>query len=316
MMSFSQEIKEELTGVRLRRESDANMLTAGYTLAAASLKYSREHGQWGLHYVSESTTAINFIAKLACKSYELEQETVLNVHQRLNARNTELLLYGRGVDSLCLDSGLMSYDENGDKSFATVLPKGLESEHLCRAFIRGVFLACGTVSDPATGCRAELVLRSEFLAREIQRLLSERDIPPKLTNRKHMWIVYFKNGDMVEDFLTFMGAGEAMLKVREYRMIREVKNNSNREVNCFSANMEKTARASAVQSENIRLVMTELGADALSEELYEVASARMEEPELTLSQLAQKLGIGKSAVNYRLKRIAAIADDIRNGRGL
>ena len=310
-MSFSAEVKEELISVRLRRSDDAVKLVSGYTLAAASLKYSRAHRQWGLHYVSENPACINFIAKLAVKAYELESEIALNVHQRLHARNTELFLYGPGVDALCFDSGLMSLDENGEKSFETKLPEGLDSEHSCRAFVRGVFLACGTVSDPKSSCHAELVLKNEFVAEELIKLLSEREIPPKLSRRRGLFVVYMKNGDTVEDFLTFMGAGEAMLAVREQRMLREVKNNSNREVNCFSANMEKAAKASAQQMEDIRLIISELGPDALSEGLYEVAYARMGNPELTLAELAKAIGIGRSAVNYRLKRISALAAEIR-----
>ena len=313
-MSFSREVKEELIDVRLRREADGAMLLAGATLSAASLKYSRSASAWGLHYVSESSSFIGFIAKLALRSYGLENEISLNVHERLKARNTELFLYGKRLDELCVDSGLFSIGEDGEKDFDIHLPEGLESEHLCRAFIRGVFLACGSVSDPATGCHAEMVLKNEYVAREIARLLTERDIPPKVSKRKNLWVVYMKNGDTVEDFLTFMGAGESMLSVREQRMIREVKNNSNREVNCFNANMDKAAKAAASQIEDIELILTELGSDSLSEELYEVAAARMNEPELTLAELSEKIGIGRSAVNYRLKKISSIANDIRNGK--
>lgn len=311
-MSFSAEVKEELIDVRLRRSDDAVKLVSGFTLAGASLMFSRAHRCWGLHYVSENASCINFIAKLACKNYELEPEIALNVHQRLHARNTELFLYGGGVDRLCIDSGLMSLDENGEKSFETTLPEGLDSEHSCRAFIRGVFLACGTVSDPASGCHAELVLKNEHIAEALCRLLAEREIPPRISKRRGSSVVYMKNGDTVEDFLTFMGAGEAMLAVREQRMIRELKNNSNREVNCFYANTEKAAKASASQVEDIKLIISELGPDALNEDLYEVAYARMGNPELSLSQLANAVGIGRSAVNYRLKRIAALAEEIRS----
>lgn len=310
-MSFSREVKEELIEVRLRRGSDGAMLVAGATLAAASLKYSRQLRTWGLHYVSENSSGISFIAKLACRTYDLSQEISLNVHQRLKARNTELFLYGKDMDKLCFDSGLISYDENGDRSFETRLPDGLDSEHGLRAFIRGIFLVCGTVSDPKTGCHAELVLKSEFLANEVARLLAEKEIPPRVARRKNLYIVYMKNGDIVEDFLTFMGAGESMLQVREQRMIREAANNSNREVNCFNANMDKAAKASAAQVEDIALIMTELGADGFSEELYEVAKARMENPEMTLTELSALLGLGRSAVNYRLKKISRIADDLR-----
>lgn len=310
-MSFSHEVKDELLEVRLRRNEDGRMLVSGYTLAIAALKYSRAHRTWGLHYVSEYSPGIGFAAKLACRNYELEHEISLNVHERLNARNTELFLYGPGVERLEIESGLISVDKNGERSYETHLPKGLDAEHSLRAFVRGLFLACGTVADPEKGCQAELVFKNEAAAHETAKLLCERGIPPKIAKRRSLFVLYFKNGDSVEDFLTFMGAGEAMLRVREHRMLRELKNMSNREVNCFSANMEKAARASASSVEDITLIMSQVGPDALSEELYAVAEARMAEPELTLSQLAEKLGLGRSAVNYRLRKIAAIASEIR-----
>lgn len=298
--------------VRIRRDADGAKLVSGATLAAASLKYSRQLRTWGLHYVSESAAFINFIAKLACRSYKLEREISLNVHERLKARNTELFLYGEGLDDLCVDSGLMTLDPEGERCFDLRIPEGLEEDIPLRTFIRGAFLACGTVSDPYKSCHAEMVFKNEFVARWLAETLSNRGIPPKVALRRNLWVVYIKNGDTVEDFLTFMGAGESMLKISEQRMLREVKNNSNREVNCFNANMDKAAKASAAQMDDIRLILTRYGADALSEELYEVASARMDGPELTLTELSEKLGIGRSAVNYRLKKIAAIAQQIRD----
>lgn len=312
-MSFSQEVKDELIGVRLRRDDDGAKLVAGAVLSSAVLKYSRRLRAWGLNLVSENEACINFIAKLALRCYELEHVIVLKEHQRLKALNTELFLYGKDLDRLCVDAGLVSYDQNGEKSYVTSIPKGLEAEHSLRAFIRGAFLMCGTVASPEKSCQAELVLKNEAAAKGIARLLTERGIPPKLTTRRNLFIVYMKNGDTVEDFLTFMGAGESMLLLSEQRMIRGAANKANREINCLSANLEKAARASAQQMEDIELVITNLGADALSEELYETARARMDNPELTLSELAEKLEVGRSAVNYRLKKIAGLADEIRSG---
>lgn len=311
-MSFSWEVKDELIDVRLRKAEDGLMLVAGYTLAIASLKYSRANRAWGLHYVSEYTPGVNFVAKLACRNYKLTQEISINVHERLRARNTELFLCGEDVEKLEMDSGLLSVDCEGERSYDAHIPAGLESEHAVRAFIRGMFLACGTVSDPEKATHAEMVFKHETIAREAAALLEERGIPPKVVKRRNLFVLYMKKGETVCDFLTFMGAGEAMLKLDDQRMIREVANNSNREVNCFSANMEKVAKASAAQMEDITLIMTELGPDALSEDLYEVAEARMAYPELTLAELSHQLGIGRSAVNYRFKKIAAIAAELRS----
>lgn len=311
-MSFSREVKEELIEVRLRREEDGAKLVCGAALSAGTLSYSQKLRTWGLKLVSESREVISFLSKLALRSFELEQETINKRHERLRANNTELFLYGKGLDALMEGAGLLSLDENGDRCYDARIPSGLESEHSLRAFIRGMFLACGTVSDPAKRCHVELVLKNENIAKGVMELLTERGIPPKLAKRKSLWVLYIKNGDTAEDFLTFMGAGESMMRLSEQRMLREVRNNSTREVNCLLANMDKAAKASAKQVEDISLIVSRLGFDAFSEELYEVAKARLDEPELSLSQLADKLGLGKSAVNYRLKKIAAIAEDLRN----
>lgn len=313
-MSFSQEVKEELVEVRLRRDEDGAKLVCGAVLSAASLKYSQKLKKWGLKLVSENEPCINLIAKLAKKSYGLDNQISLNVHERLNARNTELFLYGDNIFTLCSESGLMSIDENGDRSYVTHLPSGLDSDHALRAFIRGIFMMCGSVSDPRKGCHAELVFKNEQTAASVTELLSNRGIPPKLSKRRSLYVVYFKSGDTLEDFLTFMGAGGSMLSVSETRMIRDAANNVNRELNCFSANLEKTAKASVSQTEDINLIISVLGFDALSEELYDIAKERLDNPEYSLSQLAQKLGIGRSAVNYRLKKIALIAEELRNGK--
>lgn len=315
-MSFSKTVKKELTDVRVRHDIDRLMILSGYTLSIASLKYVAKAAGWGLRYVSESGFAVSFISKLIGQAYDVERELSITVHQRLHAKNTELTVYGGDIEKLMLDTGMASLTPGGERSFDICLPDGLDSEHACRAFVRGVFLACGSVSDPAKGCHAELVLKNEMLARYILQRLSETGIKGKLTIRKNSWIVYLKEGEMVEDFLTFMGAGEAMLAVREHRMLREIANNSNREVNCFSANMEKAAKASAAQIEDITLILAERGADCMNEQLYEVAEARMANPDMTLNQLADLLGLGKSAVNYRLRRIAALALEIKQELGL
>ena len=314
-MSFSQTVKKELADVRLRHDEDRLLLISGYTLAIASLKYVKSGG-WGLRYVSECAPAVRFIAKLISQAYDIDQQISVTVHQRLHAKNTELTVFGRELEKLMLDTGFATLEPDGTRSFTRRLPEGLENDHACRAFIRGVFLACGSVSDPAKGCHAELVIKDELLARTILKLLADKGVSGKLTIRKSTWVVYFKEGEKVEDFLTFMGAGEAMLAVSEQRMLREIANNSNREVNCFSANMEKAARASAAQVEDIRLILTEKGTDCLTDELYEVASARMANPDMTLSQLAELLEIGKSAVNYRLRKLAEIAKCIKLELGI
>lgn len=315
-MSFSQTVKVELTKVKLHHKEDTLALISGYVLSIASLKLVSPKEGWGLRCVGECRPAVNFAAKLMCQSYELDQRISLTQHQRLNAKSIELLVYGKGLDELMTDTGFAVRNELGELSFDQRIPDVLIEEHAARAFVRGVFLACGSVSDPAKGCHAELVLKNEQLARFLLALLNEREIRGRLTVRKSAWVVYLKDGDMVEDFLTLIGAGEAMLAVSEQRLLREAANNTNREVNCFSANTEKAAKASAAQVEDIKLILQERGTDCLNEQLFYTAMARLDNPELSLSQLAELMGIGKSAVNYRLGRLSAMAKEIKQELGI
>ncbi len=313
MISFAGKVKDELTRVRLKREPDAKALLAGFTVAIASLKFVPSTRSWGVRYVSESRSAVDFAARLIKQYYNLSMELSVTEHERLRAKNVELTVFGDGIDAFMEDTGLISTDESGERSLTPTIPESIDSEHAQKAFVRGVFLACGSVSNPQKGCHAELVCRSRMLSDAIRGLLLPYGISMKSSVRKSAYVLYVKDGDAVEGFLAYIGASEAVLAVGEQRMIREIRNESNRSVNCITSNMEKTAKTSARQCEDIRLICRIKGIDSLPESLAVIAEARINNPEMTLSELADAVGIGRSAVNYRLGKISQIAQELREG---
>lgn len=159
----------------------------------------------------------------------------------------------------------------------------------------------------------EIVCRTERLAQGIMDLLSEFGLNAKRFERKASQVVYIKDGDMICGFLALLGASEAALRIEDARMLKNARNDAIRITNYETANMQKTAKAAAAQIINIELIAARIGIKALPQPLFEVAEARLNNPEATLSQLAQMLGLGKSCVNSRLKKISDIAQDIETG---
>lgn len=312
--SFTSSVKAELVSQRIRRREDALALLSAFTLAIASLKYVPDKRTWGVHYVLKSKEAVELAAKLIGQYYSLECRLSEVRHQRLKARYYELIAFGAGVDGFLLDTGLMSVDSEGERQYLPVIPEDvLTTDTQKRMFIRGLFLACGMVSVPEKSYHAEFVIQNEALALGAAKLLGECGIEPKLTNRKGSRVVYIKEGEKLEDLLAFMGASSAMMRVSNERIVKQAKNEANRSVNCISANLDRVARSAQRQAEDIRLVLDTVGAENLPDELRIVAEERLNNFELSLSELADELGIGRSAVNYRLKKLHEMAEDIRSG---
>ncbi|MBQ3938919.1 MAG: DNA-binding protein WhiA [Clostridia bacterium] len=312
--SFSSKIKSELSGLRVKRASDARALLSAFTLGIGSLKFVPEARSWGVHYVLKSKEALELAAKLTSQYWGLTAKLSEVMHERLNARYCELMAYGDGTEKYMLDTGIMSLDGEGGKQFVPVVPEAaIKTETQMKMFVRGLFLACGMVSKPEKSYHAEFVTANEAVVPAAVRILSEHGIEPKLTKRKNSIVIYIKDGDKLEDLLAYIGASAAMMEVSNERIVKQAKNEANRSVNCISANLERVAQTAKHQAEDIRLVIDTLGMEKLPQELRDVAVERLNNYELSLAELADELGIGKSAVNYRLKKLRQMADDIRTG---
>ena len=183
----------------------------------------------------------------------------------------------------------------------------------CRnAFISGAFLSCGTVSSPQKDYHLEFTVAYLNLAKSFITLLEEMELSPKLVKRKGYNVVYFKDSEAIEDFLYIMGASASMFEMMNVKIVKEIRNSANRKANCETANIEKTIQASMPQIEAILKIKKKKGLDFLSEPLREMAQARLDNPELSLAELAASFDppLSKSGANHRLKRIEQIAKEL------
>ena len=181
----------------------------------------------------------------------------------------------------------------------------LEEDGCGAAFLRGAFLAGGSVSDPHKGFHMELSCAHYSVSREVHALLAELGFPPHDSARSGSYLLYFKRADVIADLMTLLGAPHAALEVMSAQVERDMNNKVNRQINCDSANADKVVATAQAQLEAILRIQSEYGLDILPEKLQEAALLRIANPEASLADLA-KLSfphVTKSTLNYRLKKI-------------
>ncbi|SHI92295.1 DNA-binding protein WhiA [Pseudobutyrivibrio xylanivorans] len=181
-----------------------------------------------------------------------------------------------------------------------------------RAFIRGAFLAAGSISDPNKGYHFEIVCNNPQQAKLLQKAMKAFDVEAKVVRRTGKHVVYIKDGAQIVEVLRVMEAAHSVMDLENIRVVKEVRGTINRKVNCETANIGKTVNAAVRQIEDINLISERIGLENLPVQLQEIANIRLAYPDTPLADLGQLLDppIGKSGVNHRFKKLAAIAKEL------
>ncbi|MCC8163119.1 MAG: DNA-binding protein WhiA, partial [Lachnospiraceae bacterium] len=223
---------------------------------------------------------------------------------------------GREARRLLTGTQLMDPDGNMDGCMARI-HSHLLRQSCCRcAFIRGAFLAAGSVSDPEKSYHFEIVCVDQEKAEEIRSVLDGFGIDAKIVLRKRHFVVYVKEGSQIVDLLGLTGAHVSLMQLENVRIVKEVRNSVNRKVNCETANLNKTVSAAVRQIEDIQYIDQRVGLKHLSGGLSETAGLRLEYPDASLKELGDMLDppVGKSGVNHRLRRLSMMAERLREGK--
>lgn len=262
-------------------------------------------------------------------SSEIKEELILHYTKKKPARKAELaaliLLDEKNV-SKDPEKGVFIYTFtslrktfNIDLEYEELLhPEGLVKENESkRAFLRGAFLAKGMVSDPEKSYHFEIVTDEKKDADFLKKLMESFDISPKSSIRRAKQVVYLKEANDIADILNVIEAPKALMNFENARIVREVRGNINRQVNCETANINKTVAASMKQIEDIHYIEKTIGLDALDENLQQIAHLRLENSEIALSELGKLADppIGKSGVSHRMRKLGEIAKELRKQRG-
>lgn len=181
-----------------------------------------------------------------------------------------------------------------------------------QAFVRGAFIACGSVSDPAKRYHLEFVVQDVELAETLGLILRELplSLQPGVVQRQGSWVVYMKGSGQIEDFLTYTGATNASMSLMQTKMYKEALNNINRQSNFETANIDKTYSASARQTAAIAVISDTKGLNILEEDLRRVAELRLHNPEMTLKEMSEALGMSRSGVNHKMQKLLKLSGEI------
>ncbi|MBR2578091.1 MAG: DNA-binding protein WhiA, partial [Erysipelotrichaceae bacterium] len=219
-------------------------------------------------------------------------------------------------EAILRECGILMIRE-GHNYFADGIYSGLiKSKCDRRAYLRGIFLGVGTMSNPEKAYHLEFVMNSEAMANDLKKLINSfTDLSAKVVARGKKYIVYMKKADYISDTLAIMGASGQVLKLEDIRIRKSMMNTARRAMNCDSANVDRVIDASMKQVESIRLIAENKGLNWLEPKLLEVAVIRLEHPEASLQALGEMCDppLKKSGVNNRLRKIEEIADRIRTG---
>ncbi len=317
-MSFSGEVKNELVRqISASRHCQIAELSA--LLGFCGTVQSDEEDDFSLIFSTEHREVAEKYLQLLKRAFRIEPDMLLMEGRLMEKR--EYLQITMDDPDLCVKvlQAVRFLDKN--KNFAEDVPLSRQTilqKNCCRrAYVRGAFLAAGSISDPNRSYHFEIVCDSENHAEELRELLETMHIRAHTAPRKKYFIVYVKDSAQISDLLGLMDASVSLLEFENVRIVREVRGNVNRKVNCETANINKTANAAARQIEDIEYIERTIGLGSLPNGLDEVAEVRLQYPMATLAELGSLLNkpLGKSGVNHRLRKLSQIAEALREEQG-
>ena len=286
-MSFSSELKEELSKKNnLANKEEVKWELIGYLISNNTICYKTK-----IKYTTENEYNINRFSKLLSNVNQLDYQIGL----------TGKVYW---IECKKIDLPEIEYEEDS----ISYQQKDL-AENLIKAFLRGIFLGSGSMNNPEKKYHLELLFSKEETAKQIQQLMQSVSISFKWLERKKGYALYLKEGEEISKFLAFVGATQAVLKFEEIRVLRDMKNQVNRTVNCETANLNKTVEAAVKQLQGIQTLQKKGKWENLPWNLKEIGKLRLENPHASLIELGKMLKepIGKSGVNHRMQTILSLA---------
>ena len=313
-LTFSGKVKEELARHwNTSKHCQIAEITAIISMCGKVTMDSRD--RYVVKVRTENISVARKCFTLLEKTFNIEAESLVSMNKS-KGNITYTVIVKQHEDAMKLLQAMKLVDANGEISEELSTSRNVIVHKNCckRAFLRGAFLASGSMSHPEKSYHIEMVCASQAKAGQIQNLINSFGLDAKVILRKRSYVVYLKEGSQIVDLLNIMEAPIALMEMENVRILKEMRNSVNRKVNCETANINKTVSAAAKQTDDIRFIQEQMGLDQLPEGLQEIAELRLAYPEATLTELGDLLSepLGKSGVNHRLRKLSEIAEDIRN----
>ena len=316
-MSFSKEVKEELS----RQGNHARHCKIAELAAMISLCGTisiGEKGRYRLQIRTENLSVARKCFTLLKKTFNIDTEISIRQNAYLKKGKTYTIIVPSHENVIQVLRTEKLLDADGEIRENLELDNVVIMKDCCkRAFLRGAFLAAGSVSDPQNSYHFEIVCPVMEKAEQLQALLAHFHLEARIVQRKRHFVVYLKESEAIVDALNIMEAHVALMKLENVRILKDMRNSVNRQVNCETANLYKIAKTASKQIADIQYIEKMRGLSSLNEALESIAVLRLEYPEASLQELGTMLTppVGKSGVNHRLRKLSDIADGIRSKQG-
>lgn len=316
-MSFSYKVKEELFEV-MPQARHCRLAELAALISACGKIYIKHNGDHYIRVSSENKIAIQKCQNLIYKTFDYMSDSFTrynseshNMTYMISIKDSEIAL------KILMATKIMGPDGSFDRHLALISTVGLNNLCCKRAFLRGMFIASGSISDPEKSYHLEIVTQSKRKAEQIAAAINSFELDAHIVIRRNNNVVYLKEGEQIVDMLNVLGARLLLLELENVRILKEVRNSINRKVNCEAANLNKTVNAAVRQAEDIQYIADTKGLESLNDGLYEIARLRLQYPDMSLKDLGALLDppVGKSGVNHRLRKISEIAEDLRKVGG-
>lgn len=293
-MSFSSKIKDELViNYAKARHCDLAELSALVRMSGAGGYFEEKNGTCILHFQTENFAVARKCFTLIEKTFNIKTDILIRRNPATG--NVSYFLRCKGIELLAAKNAMV------------------QSSCCKRAYIRGAFIASGSMSEPSKSYHLEIVCSTEQRAVFVRDMINSFGLDAKIVQRKKTFVVYLKEGSQIVDVLNIMEAHNALMELENVRILKEMRNSVNRQVNCETANINKTVSAAVKQIEDISYIRDTIGLDHLPEGLKDVALTRLANPEVPLKELGGLLNVpvGKSGVNHRLRKLSEMAEKLR-----
>ena len=317
-MSFSKEVKEELS----RQLPSARHCCIAETAAIISLcghvKISSQD-RFSVKIHTENIAVARKYFTLLKKTFNIVAEITIRQNAYLKKGRTYTITVNNHEEAVKILTTCKLLEDGDIVENMSVYDNTVIMNSCCkRAFVRGAFIASGSISTPEKFYHFEIVCNSYDKAVQLSDLIKSFDIESKIVERKKYYVVYIKDGAGIVDILNVMEAHVALMNLENVRILKEMRNSVNRKVNCETANLNKTVAAAVKQTMDIKYIQDTVGLSILPEALRQLAEVRLENPDVSLKELGTLLDppVGKSGVNHRLRKISEISKNLQENNSL
>lgn len=317
-MSFSRKVKEELVNQLSPARHCCIAEFAAIFILCGKIKRGEEE-QVYLQIDTENLTVARKSYILLRNAFRVKVDIVVRNHNVKSSNVSYSLTVKEHRDVLLILKAIKIMDDSGNLwgGFLQVHKRLVQNTCCKRAYLRGSFLVAGSITNPEKAYHLEIAVLSEAYAGQLQSLIASFGVDAKIVERKKYHVLYIKEGAQIVDFLNIIEAHVALMELENVRIVKEVRNSVNRQVNCETANINKTVTAAAKQIDDIKYLQKKMGFSQLADGLREVAELRLDYPDRSLQELGEMLAspISKSGVNHRLRKISRIAEELREKNG-